>query len=158
MILGGYFFPLARNILTLNSKSEFIALNDAPKVIASCFKPPFSGPDQVSDPDRPIILLGHDTAADVNFMSQLGYDVHNLRNLQEIADTASMWRYLKREPNPRNLGMILYELEIAGWNLHNAGNDAVFTLQAMIAMSIKHIEDKQKAAEKEKEKKLRISE
>lgn len=139
-------------------KSEFIALNDAPKVIASCFKPPFSGPDQVSDPDRPIILLGHDTAADVNFMSQLGYDVHNLRNLQEIADTASMWRYLKREPNPRNLGMILYELEIAGWNLHNAGNDAVFTLQAMIAMSIKHIEDKQKAAEKEKEKKLRISE
>lgn len=70
-----------------------------------------------------------------------------------------MWRYLKREANPRNLGSILAELGITGWNLHNAGNDAVYTLQAMVAIAIKHIEEKNKDKDvKEQEKKARISE
>jgi hypothetical protein len=77
----------------------------------------------------------------------------------ETADTAFMWRYLKRETNPRNLGSILAELGIIGWNLHNAGNDAVYTLQAMVAIAIKHIEEKQKAKEvREQEKKVRMTE
>jgi DNA polymerase III alpha subunit (gram-positive type) len=149
----------------LSSESEFIALKDAAKVIASCFKPPFSKSDSTVEnqeqdgPKRNIVLLGHDTSADINFMQQLGYDVHNLSNLLEIADTASMWRYLKRETNSRNLGMILYELDITSWHLHNAGNDAVYTLQVMIAIAIKHIEDKKRTKEdKEKDKKLRIAE
>jgi hypothetical protein len=76
-----------------------------------------------------------------------------------MADTAFMWRYLKREGNPRNLGSILAELGIIGWNLHNAGNDAVYTLQAMIAIVIKHIEEKHKAeAVREQEKKDRMAE
>ncbi len=70
-----------------------------------------------------------------------------------------MWRYLKRESNPRSLGSILAELGIIGWNLHNAGNDAVYTLQAMIAIAIKHIDEKNKVKEvREQEKKARISE
>jgi hypothetical protein len=77
----------------------------------------------------------------------------------ETADTAFMWRYLKRETNPRNLGSILAELGIIGWNLHNAGNDAVYTLQAMVATAIKHIEEKHKAKEvREQEKKARMTE
>jgi hypothetical protein len=92
-------------------------------------------------------------------MKQLGYNVHNLSNLLEIADTAIMWRYLKREPNNRSLGTILYELGIAGWHLHNAGNDAVFTLQAMIAIVVKHIVDEDKAQEdKGEERNARIPE
>lgn len=89
-------------------------------------------------------------------MQKMGYDVSNLSNLREVADTASMWRYVKREPNPRSLGLILYELDLTGWNLHNAGNDAVYTLQAMIGIAIKHIVDKQNM-DKEKVKKSRIS-
>ena len=70
-----------------------------------------------------------------------------------------MWRYLKRETNPRNLGSILADLGIIGWNLHNAGNDAVYPLQAMIGIAIKHIEEKQKKRDvKDLEKKIRISE
>lgn len=70
-----------------------------------------------------------------------------------------MWRYLKREPNPRNLAAILAELGITGWNLHNAGNDATYTLQAMIGIAIQHILDKEKKREdREQEKKARILE
>ncbi|KAN0114967.1 hypothetical protein V8E51_004511 [Hyaloscypha variabilis] len=144
--------------------SEFINLKDAPHIIAGCFKYPFSKPEETTfghedHPKRNIILVGHDVGADINFLQTIGYDVHNLSNLLETADTAFMWRYLKREGNPRNLGSILAELGIIGWNLHNAGNDAVYTLQAMIAIAIKHIEEKHKAeGVREQEKKDRMAE
>jgi hypothetical protein len=77
----------------------------------------------------------------------------------ETADTTCMWRYLRRETNPRSLGSILAELGIIGWNLHNAGNDAVYTLQAMVAIAIKHIEENNKAKEvREQAKQTRIAE
>lgn len=144
--------------------SEFINLKDAPHIVASCFKHPFSKAEETSfgheeHPKRNIILVGHDISADISFLQTIGYDVHNLSNLVETADTAFMWRYLKRESNPRNLGSILAELGIIGWNLHNAGNDAVYTLQAMIAIAIKHLDEKHKAKnDSEQEEKDRISE
>ena len=150
--------------LTRRSDSEFINLKDAPHIISTCFKPPYSGPGKLStgdneQPKRNIILVGHDVGADIQYLQSVGYDVLNLSNLLEQADTAIMWRYLKRETNPRNLGSILAELGIIGWNLHNAGNDAVYTLQAMIGIAIKHIEEKQKKRDvKDLEKKIRISE
>ncbi|KAK2630155.1 hypothetical protein QTJ16_000975 [Diplocarpon rosae] len=143
--------------------SEFVSLKDAPHVVASCFKPPFSKSDETDfnqeQPKRNIVLVGHDVGADVVFLQSIGYDVTNLSNLLEQADTAVMWRYLKRELNPRNLASILAELGIIGWNLHNAGNDAAYTLQAMVAIAIKHIVDTQKKREtREKEKRDRIIE
>lgn len=150
-------------MLTFNSDSEFISIKHAPQVVASCFKPPFSGPEEITvdaqAPKRNIILTGHDVGADINYMQTIGYNVTNLSNLLEQADTAIMWRCLQREANPRNLGSILAELGITGWNLHNAGNDAAYTLQAMLAIAIKHIDEKQKARDiNDLEKKTRISE
>ena len=70
-----------------------------------------------------------------------------------------MWQYLKRDSNPRNLGSTLAELGIVGWNLHNAGNDATYTLQAMIAIAIKHIDERKKRRQiKDQETKARIAE
>lgn len=143
--------------------SEFISLKDAPHIIASCFKPPFSNPDEKSAasdiPKRNIILVGHDVTSDINYLRTIGYNVHNLSNLQEIVDTASMWRYVKRDTNPRNLGSILAELGILGWNLHNAGNDATYTLQAMIMIAIRDLEERQKLKDlKYKEMKERDAE
>jgi hypothetical protein len=103
--------------------------------------------------------VGHDLSADISFLQKVGYNVHNLSNLQETADTASMWRYIKRDINPRSLGSILAELDITGWNLHNAGNDAAYTLQAMIKIAIKHLQDREKDKNsKEQEIKDRIAE
>jgi DNA polymerase III alpha subunit (gram-positive type) len=149
-----------------NSKSEFVSLKDAPHIVASCFKHPFSQPVIDSSPEegprRSIILVGHDVNADINFLRNIGYEVHNLSNLLEVVDTAAMWRYMKREANPRNLGSILAELDIIGWNLHNAGNDAVYTLQAMIGISVKHLNESKKRKEtkaiREREKQNRASE
>lgn len=100
-------------------------------------------PSSDKDPKRNIILVGHDVDADIRFLQTIGYDVHTLSTLSEAADTSFMWRYLKRETNPRNLANILAELGIIGWNLHNAGNDAVYTLQAMIAIAIMDLAERE---------------
>jgi DNA polymerase III alpha subunit (gram-positive type) len=136
-------------------------LADAPTVVASCFKYPFSKVSESSQGDYPkrnIILVGHDTKQDVSYLRKLGYDVYNLSNLMEEVDTATLWRYLTRDTNPRSLGVILAELGIIGWNLHNAGNDAAYTLQAMIGIAVKAIVDKQRGREVlEEEKAERIA-
>lgn len=117
-------------------------------MIATCFKHPFSKVETeptTSDVKRPIVLVGHDVGADINYLRTVGYDVHNLSNLLEIVDTASMWRYVKRDVNPRNLGTILAELDLIGWNLHNAGNDATYTLQAMVKIAVRDLKERQTA-------------
>ena len=150
--------------LTTCSTSEWISLKDAPSVVASCFKYPFPKPGEVipiddDTPKRNIILVGHDVGQDINYLRKIGYDVYNLSNMKEHVDTASMWRYLTRDPNPRNLAAILVELGIVGWNLHNAGNDASYTLRAMIGIAIKAIVDKGKDEETlDAEKQKRVSE
>ncbi|OBU01039.2 hypothetical protein VE01_00919 [Pseudogymnoascus verrucosus] len=135
--------------------SEWIKIADAPKSVADCFKPPFSNPLSLSpiDPSekRKIVLVGHDLPQDIAFLRQLGYDPGNLPNLLECTDTAHMYRAFRREPNNSGLGKVLADLDIAGWDLHNAGNDAVYTLQAMVAIAVKALVEKQDIREREKE-------
>lgn len=54
-----------------------------------------------------------------------------------------MYRAFRDEENPRNLGSILADLDISASYLHNAGNDAVYTLQAMIGIAITAVEERQ---------------
>ena len=150
--------------------SEWISKADAPKVVASCFRPPFAvnpmnpsaslryvpveysqdGTSQPKDsvlslsdtpnssdtlPKRNIILVGHDLKSDIEYLWGMGYDATNLSNLLEAIDTADIYRALKQEQNPRNLGQVLLELGLTGWNLHNAGNDAAYTLQALLGIA-----------------------
>ena len=114
--------------------------------------------DRALDTKRNIILVGHDVITDVNYLKKIGYEIYNLSNLQELIDTSSMYRAFKREPNPRNLGSILANLDIAGWYLHNAGNDAVYTLQAMIGIAIRAVLDRPDEESREKENEVRIAE
>ena len=149
-------------LIHIYRESEFVGSKHAPQAVADCFKPPFSNLDEkaVIDEDatkRKIILVGHGVGADITYLKSIGYDVHNLSNLHEVVDTALMWQALKRELSPRNLGSILVDLDIHGWNLHNAGNDAVYTLQAMVRISIKQLIERNMGKEiQEQEKKARI--
>ncbi|KAH6682101.1 hypothetical protein B0J14DRAFT_230794 [Halenospora varia] len=133
-------------------ESEFISLNDAPRTVANCFKHPFSGPatklpaDQL--PTRNVVLVGHDLKADVEYLRKIGYDVYNLGNLLEEVDTAKMWQWVTKDHQPMNLVRILTEFDLPRWNPHNAGNDAVYTLQAMISIAVKHLVDEAKKREK----------
>lgn len=128
-------------------ESEWVSFKEAPQLIASCFRPPYSRPinqdeeastgsEETSEPKRNLVLVGHDINNDIHYLRRLGYDVSNLSNLIEALDTADLYRAWKHQQNPTKLGSILVDLELTGWNLHNAGNDAVYTLQALIGIAI----------------------
>lgn len=130
--------------------STFVPLVDAPAHVAACFSPPFGAHQPTSAEDiaelmngvdlngkRNIIFLGHDTLGDVRYLQNLGFDPMKVENLLEALDTAVMYRVWRREQQPTSLSRILYEFDIAGYNLHNAGNDAVFTVQAMLAICVR---------------------
>ncbi|KAF4625725.1 hypothetical protein G7Y89_g12439 [Cudoniella acicularis] len=131
-----------------NSESEFINLKDAPHVIANCFKHPFSGKrdenaSNEEPPKRNIVLVGHDLDGDIRYLRKIGYDVSNL-SLHDQIDTARMWQYLNRNDQLTKLVVILSELNLVNWNVHNAGNDAVYTLHAMIGIAVKDLVDRAK--------------
>lgn len=126
-------------------QSEWISIKEAPQVVASCFRHPFSAPGQyppypadaravgrygsgsqylppVDDkaPKRNIILVGHEISADIQYLRSIGYDVSNLSNVLEALDTVDLYRAMKHGQNPSSLGSVLLDLGLMGWNLHNA--------------------------------------
>lgn len=111
-------------------ESEFISIKDAPRLVASFFRPPFSPSLESadwnalerneSDPKRNIILVGHDTKTDIAYLRDMGYDPSNLSNLLEVLDTTELFRALVYDNQPKGLGGLLLDLGMTGWNLHNA--------------------------------------
>ncbi|KAF2731413.1 hypothetical protein EJ04DRAFT_579126 [Polyplosphaeria fusca] len=109
--------------------SEVISQADAPGYISNLFHP--------GNGDRPIILLGHDPHSDIRYLQSLNFNPLPLPHLLEIIDTATLYRVWRREQNPTSLGKILYDFDVVAWHLHNAGNDAVYTVQAMLAVCVR---------------------
>lgn len=85
---------------------------------------------------RPMVLVFHDSAADLAYLERLRYDVSKIKNLLEIVDTRDMYQHAVKAMNPASLERVLADLQIPSRYLHNAGNDAVYTLQAMIGLAI----------------------
>jgi hypothetical protein len=119
---------------------------------------------------RNVILVGHDLNSDINYicnvwpqldsllhrkppsaaqsiqtdLPQPTQEMDNLTDTQssviDTLDTANMYRVLTRDSNPRQLAILLAAFDIVGWNLHNAGNDAAYTLHIMLAIALRAAE------------------
>ncbi|KAK8221394.1 hypothetical protein IWZ01DRAFT_39751 [Phyllosticta capitalensis] len=138
----------------LFGESEFVRLAEAPRMVAACFRPPFSATltadqaqaqwsthGQVSElgakEPRNIIFVGHDPDGDVRFLQKLGYNPLNLGNLIDKVDTKQLHQHWKRDSQGTSLARILCDCDIVGWRLHNGGNDAMYTLQAMLTICVR---------------------
>lgn len=124
--------------------STLVALRDAPSHIAACFRPPFgatSSDETESMPSsgeaRKIVLLGHDTASDIGYLKTIEYDPLKDENVIEVQDTAAVYQAWRLETQPTSLGRILADFGIPAYYLHNAGNDAVYTLQVLLAVCVR---------------------
>ncbi|TLS29772.1 hypothetical protein PpBr36_00454 [Pyricularia pennisetigena] len=82
-----------------------------------------------------VVLVGHDIMADVEHLLKVDYDARKVPEIFDVVDTAHMFQHWRREPNSTRLSRVLESLEIRYRYLHNAGNDATYTLQAMLAMA-----------------------
>lgn len=103
---------------------------------------------------RNVILVGHSVDADLQFLSTLGSKVFHeppapvhprtlkiedplRQHILETLDTANLYQVWKCETNTSSLAKVLVEVERTGWHLHNGGNDARYTLEAMIGILIR---------------------
>ncbi|EAW21372.1 3'-5' exonuclease [Aspergillus fischeri NRRL 181] len=129
-------------------ESEWVSKGKLADVVQACFQPPYSfgmedtdgvqldsGPEHMHQ-KRNLILVGHNTSMDVKYLAGLGIPVFEdvTTAFVERIDTAELYRIIRSELNQRSLASILGELGIIGWNLHNAGNDARYTLEALVRM------------------------
>lgn len=142
--------------------SEFVGLNSIASELTKCFHHPFSGPEPThteareAQDKRSLILLGHATNEDIQYLSKLGFSVLNRGNLLEVMDTAAMYRSYTQSPNSGSLGSIVSNFEFTPWNLHNAGNDAVYTVWAMLAICVAEATERGSEAKVKRQEQLRV--
>lgn len=140
--------------------SEWVSIKSLPSVLTQCFHEPFSKPssgsnDQASIPEdhnnkRNIVLLGHDIEQDIQYCHKIGFSVLDRGNLIATMDTKAMYQAYTRDTSPRGLGGVMNDFDITAWYLHNAGNDAVYTVWAMLATCIQDAAERGTEASKKK--------
>lgn len=99
-------------------------------------------PDRAKTPEgkrqrRPLIIVGHGITADLGFLANMNVDVAEIKGFVRCIDTQDMDQCWRGLTNSRSLGTVLNDLHLAHSNLHNAGNDAAYTLQAMLAIAVR---------------------
>lgn len=80
------------------------------------------------------VLVGHDVDSDIKFMRKCGFDVLPL--ISDCIDTQIVDRAVRCDQSHRGLSSLLKDQGIAADHLHNAGNDAHYTLYALLAMAV----------------------
>lgn len=130
----------------LFGQSEFVPLKEMPSALTKCFHEPFSKQTKGAnaqeatkeDPQqrRNIVLLGHDIEQDIQYCHKLGFSVLGRGNLLATLDTKAMYQAYTRDHSPRGLGGIMADFGFTAWGLHNAGNDAAYTIWALLATCV----------------------
>ncbi len=134
--------------------SEWIYERDVISALKECFNPSQSPFTTYSSKTRKVVLVAHDVAADMKYLTQLGFDVTQM--VSDHIDTSDLYKAAHRDARQSALSILLLCYGIAGKHLHNAGNDASYTLRVMIAIALDDFQNKKPAEEWEIEKHNRI--
>ena len=140
-----------------NHQSTFVPDALISRTVSDCFRPPYGkNSTDIKYPleNRNVVLVGHDINQDINYLRKLGISLATFSSITDTVDSASLYSAYSHDPNSRKLGHILAEFDLMGWHLHNAGNDAVYTLWAVLAVCVKHAVAESEVVE-ERERKLR---
>ncbi|OQO03828.1 hypothetical protein B0A48_10469 [Cryoendolithus antarcticus] len=120
-------------------ESTFIPLNDVGRILSRIFASPgdlYSASDltisipAAAAPDS--ILVGHALGNDTKYLSSLGC---SLNNIVARIDTQKICGVGKH--SQPGLAKLLRALGIEAKGLHNAGNDAAFTMMAMLSVAVR---------------------
>lgn len=111
--------------------TEFVKLRDIPALLKEILQPV-----NTDGRFRQVILVGHSIDCDLAFVKNVGFDMQKDAKFRETIDTQNMYRHYSRSTQNTGLSRLLRELELDYSFLHNGGNDAVYTLQALITLSI----------------------
>ena len=87
-----------------------------------------------SNSNGEIVLVGHGLSGDIKSLRHLGIDIYGLPNMCETVDTKDLHSHLRKTDNGVSIKSLLSEFGLPYRYLHNAGNDAVYTMQALLAI------------------------
>ncbi|ODA80105.1 hypothetical protein RJ55_03063 [Drechmeria coniospora] len=96
-----------------------------------------------------LVFVAHDTKQDVKFLSSIGMNVLKLPGMIGEIDTAVLHQEWCSSNESRSLRSVLNELGFENKNLHNAGNDAVYTMRAMIGLAVEQLRKEEAVAKNE---------
>ncbi|KAL4810323.1 hypothetical protein BDV18DRAFT_56088 [Aspergillus unguis] len=119
--------------------SEWVSSDDISKAVQKCISLP-----SFFDKPRPLVLVGHGLAADIKYLQLANVHIIDDNGLSKFADridTAALYQLIRGKAEPQSLGAVICDLGMTGWNLHNAGNDARYTMQALVGMLVMHSVD-----------------
>ncbi|MCJ1473538.1 hypothetical protein MMC13_002189 [Lambiella insularis] len=136
-------------------QSEWISKKNIKQALEDCFHPPLSHLSMYPNRTCKVVLVAHDVEADMKYLAQLGFDVN--RMISDCIDTSDIFKAVRRDSRQSALSNLLLEYGIAGKYLHNAGNDANYTLRVMIAIALDASKNKRTLEEWETEKQNRIN-
>ena len=127
--------------------SRWISIKDVGTVLKE-----YCDPAQLSHSGETykVVLVGHDVSADIRYFNKIGLDVVEI--FSDCIDTSNLYKASNRDNRQYSLSALLLRYGIAARNLHNAGNDARFTLCVMVAVAIDHFQNKKSAKDWEIEK------
>lgn len=118
-------------------ESTFIKLKDAGRVLDRICCDPNRLHEarnfdiEIADTQPNIALVGHDLRNDTEYIKRLNFTP---QHVEQRLDTQVLARSSKKQ-SP-GLSKLLAVLSIKAHNLHNAGNDAAYTLQALIGLAV----------------------
>ncbi|KAK8244849.1 hypothetical protein HDK77DRAFT_482075 [Phyllosticta capitalensis] len=86
-----------------------------------------------TDTTRPVVLVGHSLSSDIKYLDSLGVKTRAWPNLIGTIDTQKL---AAKVEYPLNLGKLLAEFGLPVKFPHNAGNDAAFTMHALLLFAL----------------------
>lgn len=91
------------------------------------------------DTIRKIVITGHSIKQDWNIIQRLGVDINRIAPIIGVVDTHSLSRYIIKDAPGFSLSDILthFQCPYNSYELHNAGNDATYTLYIMVLLAVK---------------------
>ncbi|GAB1203439.1 hypothetical protein APSETT445_002074 [Aspergillus pseudonomiae] len=120
--------------------SEWVSANDLGATVQDAFQ--VSSSSSPTRAPRHLILVGHAINSDIQYLRQIGVRMERkpegTAGFIGTVDTAEFFRIIRGEPTTRKLADILQEFNMTGWHLHNAGNDARYTMEVMLCMMLEH--------------------
>lgn len=106
-------------------KSTLVAESQVPGILMSLF-------DEMTQFNESIVLVGHSIQNDVNWLKSMGVGLEKI-NL-EVVDIGLAYQAAKNNLQLTKLEKMMAVLKIKFENLHNGGNDAVYSVQVLLQM------------------------
>lgn len=118
--------------------SELVALRNVHAILANIVTNP-TAESELSLQPRKVILVGHGLKNDTDYLKSLGFSLAAYKNVTHKMDTQTLAGGSKK--TQIGLERLILALGIKPDNLHNAGNDAAYTLQALLLIGYQHNAD-----------------